>query len=338
MKVAHWTMFNKSGMFRVAESMVVTEKKLGIDSVLMEVKDTSKYDLAMDADVHVLHTHFPDEMRKKLGSSLKLVWVGHGVPDHIFKASVELDANRNIGAGDGWMLMQHWMQVADAIVTFWPRHQWIYKSMCDKNTIVDCIPLGVDKEFWKPIKSKGKYTGSPSLFTAENGYQIKWPWDLFLIWPHVAEKIQQNALLHVAYLPNDQHRFWFPLINRNGASYASEVNSLVHDHESLRNVFCSTDYYIGLVRYGDHNRICLEANACGSKTISYRGNPYSDYWMTEGDQRVMADELLNILEGKTKPREKTPVPDIIETSNAMIKIYERILKKTSIIIDGLKNV
>ena len=32
LKIAHWSMYNKSGMNRVAESMVEAEKKLGIDS------------------------------------------------------------------------------------------------------------------------------------------------------------------------------------------------------------------------------------------------------------------------------------------------------------------
>ena len=336
MKICHWVMFNKSGMFRVAESMAVTEKKMGLDSQLMDVANASKYDSALDADIHVLHTHFPDVLRKKLGTNCRLVWVGHGTPEHIFQQSIEKDANRHIGAGDGFMLFQNWLRVADAIVTFWPRHQWFYQSMCDKNTIVDCIPLGVDKEFFKPVASRGKYSGSPSLFTAENGYPIKWPLDLFMIWPKVAERISTDAKLHCAYLPNDQHRWWFPLINRNECSYYSEINSIIFDHEGLRNVFNSVDYYIGLVRYGDVNRIAMEANACGAKTISFKGNVYSDYWISEGDQRVMVEELFNILTGKTSPRDKTPIPDVTEMSTEMIKIYERILKKHSIVVDGGK--
>jgi hypothetical protein len=76
------------------------------------------------------------------------------------------------------------------------------------------------------------------------------------------------------------------------------------------------------VRYGDFNRICLEANASGAKTISYYGNPYSDFWIPEGDQRVIADYLIKILDGEVAPRKKTSVPDISETANEMIKIYE----------------
>ncbi len=85
------------------------------------------------------------------------------------------------------------------------------------------------------------------------------------------------------------------------------------------------DYYIGLVRYGDFNRLCLEANACGARSISYRGNPYSDFWIAEGDQRVMADELVEILNGNVEPRKKEVVPDISETALAMQKIYEGLL-------------
>lgn len=324
LKVAHWVLMNKSGMNRVAESMVIAERAQGIDSHLVDVHTLP--DAMADADVHVSHTHFPDAMRSKVTKPLKLVWVGHGTPEHVFQSAVEEGQRKGYGHGDGWMLCMNWLRTADAIVTFWPRHQWLWKSLCDKSTTVHCVPLGVDKTFWKPLESRGKYDGSPSLFTAENCHYIKWPLDLFLAWPGVAARVKGAPKLHAAYLPNDMHRWFFPLVNRNGCSYASHLSPMTFDHENLRNTFNSVDYYIGLVRYGDFNRICLEANASGAKTISYRGNPYSDFWVTEGDQRVIADELVQILSGEVKPRAKTIVPDIAETAKAMIEIYQNLLK------------
>lgn len=315
-------------MNRVAESLVSAEREIGIDSTLCNIHESSQEVLiaqAADADVHVSHTHFPEWMKKNVTRPLKLVWVGHGTPEHVFQSAVETDANKNYGAGDGWMLIQHWLQTADAIVTFWPRHQEIWKSLCDKHTEVHCIPMGVDRNFWKPVESLGKYAGEPSLFTAENAHYIKWPLDLFIAWPWVYPHVKGNPVLHASYLPHDVHRWFFPLVNRNGASYASHINSITFTHSQLRNVFCSIDYYIGLVRYGDFNRICMEANACGTKTISYSGNPYSDYWIPEGDQRVMAEQLIEILNGNTEPRDKTPVPDISESARAMLEIYNKIL-------------
>jgi hypothetical protein len=119
----------------------------------------------------------------------------------------------------------------------------------------------------------------------------------------------------------DQHRWFFPLVNRNGTSYGSYLTQGAFKPEALRNVFRSVDYYIGLVRYGDLNRISLEANACGVRTISYRGNPHSDYWVTEGDQRILADELTAILNGSVPARDKTPVPPLSDTCKAMVKLY-----------------
>lgn len=326
MKVGHWTMYNKSGMNRVAESIVNAEKKLGIDSNLCNIQTTTDFASMYDCDIHVSHTHFPDEVRKKLTKPLKLVWVGHGTPEHVFQTSVESGTKGGYGHGDGWMLVMNWLRTADAIVTFWPRHQAIWKSICDKNTVVDCVPLGVERDFWKPVVSKGKFAGEPSIFTSENSHYIKWPLDLLITWPWVYPHVKGNACLHVAYLPRDQHRWFFPLVNRNGASYGSHISPIVFEHEDLRNVFSSIDFFIGLVRYGDFNRLCLEANASGAKTISYQGNEYSDYWVTEGDQRTIAKELIGILNGDVKPREKTQVPDIEITATEMIKIYERILQ------------
>ena len=323
MKVAHWVWLNKSGMARVAESMALAERAIGLDSVLVDVMgDLAKWELVHDADIHVCHTHIPDVQRRKFKAGHKVVYVAHGTPEHIFKSAVEAGLNKGYGHADSWMLTQNWLRTADATVTFWPRHQALWKSLSDRRTKVECIPLGVDRTFWKPTPSQGKFAGSPSLFTAENCHDIKWPLDLFIAWPWVIERVNPEAKLHAAYLPNNQHRWFFPLVNRNGCSYASHISGESFDHERLRNAFCSVDYYVGLVRYGDHNRISLEANACGVKTISYAGNPYSTFWIPEGDQRVMADALVDIIEGKTPPREVSQVPDISETASAMKAVYE----------------
>jgi hypothetical protein len=324
-KVAHWTMYNRSGMNRVAESFVQAEKALGVDAHLCNIQESKEFDHVLDADVHVAHTHFPDWMRDRVTKPLKLVWIGHGTPEHVFQSSVIEGEKGGYGFGDGWMLIQYWLQHADALVTFWPRHQAIWQSLCDKGRTVHCVPLGIDLDFWTPGVSKGKFAGSPSVFSAENAHYIKWPLDLFIAWPWVYPKVR-GSCLHVSYLPTNTHRWFFPLVNRNGASYACHISSSIFGHEDLRNVFRSIDFFIGLVKYGDFNRINLEAQATGAKTISFSNNPYSDFWLPEGDQRILADTLVEILKGNVEPREdKLKVPGIKEMGEAMIKIYEGIV-------------
>jgi hypothetical protein len=318
-------MSNRSGMNTVANECVIQEQKLGIEAVYADFAETSKFEQFVDADIHVAHTHFPDAMRKMLTKPLKLVWVAHGGIDHVFYESMSGGLSKGYGAGDGWMLCQYWLQHSDAIITYWPRQAAIWQTLCDKNTKVHCVPMGVEKSFWKPVQSRGRYQGLPSLLTAENSHYCKWPYDLFVTWPMVYPELDTEGFLHAIYLPTDQHRWFFPLMSRNGCYYRTVPSALILPPEDLRNAFCSTDYYIGLVRYGDFNRVCLEANASGSKTISYRGNPYSDFWITEGDQRVMAQELTAILKGQTEPRQKDIVPEAVETSKEMIKVYEGIL-------------
>ena len=150
------------------------------------------------------------------------------------------------------------------------------------------------------------------------------PLDILLAWPWVWRELD-GASLHVNYLPTNLHRWFFPLVNRNGASYGAHISPLTFKHSNLRNIFKSVDFFLGLVRYGDYNRLCLEANAAGARTISYCGNPYSDFWVHEGDQRELAKELIAILKGDVEPRKKEAVPDGIETAKGMKAIYERIL-------------
>lgn len=309
-------------MHRVAENLTEAERTIGLDSYNVDCSVKSdEWDLATDADVHVVHTHFPDVLRKAV-KNYRIVWVGHGTPDHVIQSAIEA-GNQGYGHADSLMLMQHWLRNADARVTFWSRHQWIYQRMVDKGTKVHCIPLGVDKAFWGAGVSRGKYQGEPSVWTGENPHWIKWPIDLYTIWPSILDEFPL-AKLHSVYMPRDMHRWVFPWVNANGCSYGAHISPITFPHDELRNVFRSVDYVIGLVRYGDFNQLSLQANAAGAKTISYVGNEYADYWMVEGDQRLMAAQLTAILKGDATPRVKTPVPDLADTATAMQAIYEGI--------------
>lgn len=313
-------------MHRVAESIAHAERALGLASSLVDCSVRSEeWDKAMDADIHVVHTHFPNELRKKIKPTAKLVWVAHGTPDHVFQSSVEAGLGAPYGHADPLMLMQYWLKNADARVTFWPRHQWIYQRMVDRGTTVHCVPLGIDKAVWSSGVSRGKYEGTPSVLTGENPHYIKWPYDLFTLWPDVFDQVD-GAKLHAVYVPRDMHRWVFPWINANGCAYGAHVSPITFAPTELPNVFKSVDFYIGLVRYGDFNHMGLQANAAGTTTISYAGNPYSDYWITEGDQRVMARELAAILKGETPKRAKETVPDLSDTAKAMLAIYEGLLR------------
>jgi hypothetical protein len=310
-------------MHQVAKDLAEAETALGHDSKLISSFDRAEWPDGMEADIHVSHTHVPDPVRKAGG---KLVWVGHGTPEHCFKVSSEEAARGGYGHGDCLMLIQWWMQHADAIVTFWPRHAWFWSKMCDKHTQVDCIPLGVNLAFWSAEKSAGKYVGNPSVLTCENCHDIKWPLDLAVMWEDIYEEFM-DAQLHFIYLPTDQHRIWFPLMNRIGTTFKAYASNKVFDKPNLRNAFKSVDYVTSFVRYGDFNKITLEAKASGAKIISFYGNPYADFWIPEGDQRVQIQEMLKIFRGETAPRQTDPVPDISETAQGMIEIYSRILEE-----------
>jgi len=133
------------------------------------------------------------------------------------------------------------------------------------------------------------------------------------------------ARLHLAYIPRDQHRWWFPWMHANGCAFKSYISGGALSWPDLRNAFQSTDYYLGLVRYGDFDRVCLEARAAGAKVISWAGNPYAHYWLHEGDQRDQARELAAILKGEIDPRDVKDVPHRKDMAEAMIEIYQRVI-------------
>lgn len=322
-RVCHWVLLNGSGMCNVAKSMAEAERRLGLDSQVIDIMNADTWEYAVDGDIQVVHTHFPDSMRKRV-KNLRLVWVSHGTPEHVFEGAVD-DGGNGYGHADGFMLMQHWLNIADARVTFWPRHQWVFERMVTRGTKVHCVPLGVDLEFWASGTDRGRYKGAPSVWTGENPHKIKWPLNLFLMWPYVKDELPE-ACLHANYLPEKFHRWFFPLVNANGTSYGAHISPFTFPHDQMRDIFKSIDFFIGLVRHGDHNRLCLEAGAAGAKTISYPGNPYADFWIPEGDQRDGAAELIRIFKGEVQPRpEKLAVPSFMDTARGMVDVYRSLL-------------
>jgi glycosyltransferase involved in cell wall biosynthesis len=314
-KIAHWTLKNGSGLHKVATEISAAEVASGLDSVTISNTDPSEWELAEGATIHCVHSHLPEKFRK----GTKTVFFIHGTPEHIFQTSVEAGLTQ-YAASDSFMMAMEWIRSAHATVTFWPRHAEIWRQMSDRNTRIECLPMGINTEFWKPVESLGKWAGNPSLLTAENCHYIKWPLDLFIAWPWVASQFTE-ATLHAHYLPRDQHRWFMPLVYRNGAAYRSYISADVMNSEALRNALCSVDYYVNLVRYGDFNRIGLEAAACGCKVISYEGNEFAHYWITEGDQRRVAEQLRAILGGLVEPREITSIPSITSTVARLKEIY-----------------
>lgn len=327
MKISHWSLSNGSGLSKVVEDVVKAECAIGLDShfIATDKVDTDKkldktgWENGVGADVHVAHSHIPDEARDGKG---KIMWVAHGTPEVCFQSSA---LHNTSGA---WSLVLYWLKEADANVTFWERHKYIWESLCHKGRTVDLIPLGIDKEFWKPVKSRGKYAGSPSFLTNENSHQIKWCYDIAIAWPEVY-KNARDARLHINYIPSNQFQAFYPLFYGNGTQFSAFLTGNTLNKEDLRNAFVSIDYYINPVQYGDFNRIGLEAKASGCKVISYAGNPYADYWLTLQDQRSIAQELISIAKGEREPRQTEEVPDIKDTAEAMKKIYERICNESS---------
>jgi hypothetical protein len=323
MRIVHWTLGNGSGLNKISTTLSVAERQLGLDSVLCYTDGGSqpaplgsvlvKEEDALISDVHVLHSHIPDKAKGKS------VFIPHGTPEHCFQITVE-QMRDNYAGGDSLMMSMYWLNRADAVATFWERHKYIWQSMSPKQRI-EVIPMGVETEQWGNATSAGKYAGTPSILNLENGATIKWPLDIFLMWPMVMKEMPE-AILHAFYLPHNMHRFWYPLIYATGVGYKSYTAGTYMNCVALRNAFKSVDFYLSPVRYGDHNATCLEAKATGCKVISYKGNPYADYWISEGDQRVMAEEVIAIMKGYMAPRATLPISDIKDTALAMKGIYE----------------
>jgi hypothetical protein len=321
--IRHYSILNGSGMHHAAKSMAEAEQRLGHDSLLVDIDkpESPSWVNAEDADVHVIHTHLPDVLRARSRRMPAIVFVAHGTPEHVVENAIDAAQGGGYGPADGWMMLREHLRTADAVLTFWERHAAIYRSMVPKERPIHCIPMGVDTAYWAGGTDHGHFAGTPAVWMSENQHRMKWALDTLIAWPWVTERVPE-ARLHAHYIPNDMHRFFIDLANSNGAAFKSYLSGGVFTHENLRNMWKSCDFFLGPVRFGDHNCLSMQAAAAGIPTISYRGNLYADYWITEGDQRQMALELAAILKGEVTPRsDKRPVPTLEEMATAAVDAY-----------------
>lgn len=326
MKITHWCKPNGSGMYAVALMLVAGETNLGIisrvedpfapvsDEILKAIEGTN---------VHVVHTHIPNKWL--YDSKTPKLFVSHATPEVMFTSALREAERAAYGHSDPLMLLMWWLQHADAVVSLVERHQQILLQMSDRGRQIYYVPLGVDTSFWKPVPSAGKYDGTPSLFSAENQYEIKSHLDTFLALPTIVSHSDLHATkFHAIYVPTDQSRVLFPLADRCGAAFSAHISAKRFGPEDLRNAFCSIDFYLNLVRYGDPSLTGLQARACGVPLISYAGNPYADYWVSEGDQRVMAVKLIDILTKTVEPRTVSLVPTATSMVGKFVEIYREL--------------
>ena len=110
-------------MGNVALELSAKEREMGLDSLALNGDNPVEIPQGIDADIHVIHTHLPDELDFK---KAKTIWVIHGTPETCFQASVNEGSNNLHGVGDAWMGIYHWLRNADRIVTFWERHKAIW--------------------------------------------------------------------------------------------------------------------------------------------------------------------------------------------------------------------
>lgn len=315
MKVAHWTYFNGSGLTNVAQTMSAAEAKLGIDSIMCDTSKVETWGAGMDADIHVVHSHIPDKLA--FDDATKIVVVEHGSPEHCFEVSVTQAMYQGYGAGDSWNISTYLCRRANVVVTFWPRQAAIWKTLTERP--VHVIPMGIDRSFWKRTGVL-PLAGTPSVFCAENAHTVKWPLDMVMMWPWIVKGLP-DARLHAINLPTDQQRWWTSLSVLNNALYTAYIYAIKLGPEGLRNHFSAASFYYSPVRYGDHNRVCLEAASCGCKVISFEGNEYAHYWVREGDQRRQFEDIMDILRGNRPERVPAPVPASEEMAAAMLMIY-----------------
>jgi hypothetical protein len=333
MKIRHWSIMNQSGLHHLASAVAEGERRLGHDALVVDAADPSLWrsPLHMDADIHAIHSRCaPADLayiRDVLDREPRVVFYSHGIPeDTIGQAINQVLLVERPDVEDYWSLTRYWLARADAFVVFNYRQQALFQSMTSKGRVVDCVPFGVDTAFWSDgPKNAPHLRGAPAVWTGENQLRVKWALDALLLWPFVTERVP-DAHLHAHYIPFELHRWFVDIANTNGAAYFATITPKYFPHAMLRELWAGCDFMLGTTRYGDPTCLSQQAEAAGLPVISYPGNQHASWWLQEGDQRVMADQLVGIFQGHIPPRpDKVPVPTLEDMARHTPAVYNRVV-------------
>lgn len=372
MRIAHFNAFtpNKQGMYETIKELCVAQNKLGLDTGIFDpehpkggLKDgtfeAKSEDWAREADIYMIHSILPERFFGKRPT----LFFAHGMPEALLHDEMAYDGvcgyrlhdNRAITAKTSnpkqeqiflcreelkfikeaplttWLhyLSQPWCH---GMVTFWPRHQPIWKLFVP-DKICEYVPGGIDLDRYSMFGKNGqqlekeRFSGSPTFLYADMWRYMKNPFFTFLAFKEVV-KAHPNATYNGIACPTGQVMMWQLIIKTLGLTKNIPSPPITY-HRAMERLYRGNDALISPVL--DTSRVAKEAMSCGMPVLS----KYFDFkWRLPADDDIerTANAILNFVDDWYADKEGIRVRarkyaeehfDINNSAKGMVKIYDK---------------
>lgn len=317
MRVAHFTRYapRRSGLYETSREMVEAEMKLGLDAFLVDTayvnnegpKMTTRIfdrgvevipvEDAADADIYVLHSVIPDELRYKKPTIVIL----HGAPEYVFYS--EVMEHEKGDRGFSTLLGYDKEKNIPAFVTLWKRHVPYWQSIFGENKVM-YVPSGVNTGTFTPDGETEKFSkpGTPNI-----GYADSWRPTFFQGPFRVIQGVREywkknpNAKLQLFGTPSGQKRdiVWdrYILAVRRQGDFLGDLFEIRAD---MDRAFRSLDVLV--TTNIDESRIVKEALCCGTLVVAPSGADFTDWTCDLAVAEDLADCIEEALVGDKRSR------------------------------------
>jgi glycosyltransferase involved in cell wall biosynthesis len=331
-------------MYESVKDQVKYERKAGLESDFAEMNEKHKegraviddgwfspipWTKAKEADIHVLHSWIPNEIRELKGK--KFVAVLHGPNEHMFWkewVSERKEEAFNLHINILWKY--------DATVVL-NKHEFDILELYDEHNRLHYIPNSIDLERYQGEEMTWKYTNHPAIISCDVLRLEKLPIHIIWAMPRIAKRIPEARLniFSLALEPIATYRSVFCRSKERNLEHLCENIQL--ENNNLTPFMKGADIGFNNNVSGIASRVTMEMQAMGVPVISY-GGEYTPYIAKVWDLDSIAEQVercWNDLkkEGSTVKEETRKYAqehyDREKEVKKYIELYNKLLEKKS---------
>jgi glycosyltransferase involved in cell wall biosynthesis len=285
-------------MYESVKDQVKYERRAGLQSDMADPHDKYRegraeiddgwfspisWKLAERADIYVLHSYIPDEIKKIKGK--KHVAILHGPNEHMLWK--EFSSNRK---DEAFNLHLNILWQYDATVVLY-EHEKSILELYDEHNRLHYIPNSIDLERYQ---DKGiqpwKYLNHPAILSCDTVRLEKLPAQIIWAMPRIAKRIP-SARLNLFSLPLEPISTWRNIFCKSKERNLENLcENIQLENNDLRPFMKGADMGFNNNMSGIHSRVHMEAMAMGIPVIGYGGN-YTPYIARIWDLDSIAEQV-----------------------------------------------
>jgi len=345
MFIAHfaWWAPRQSGLFQSTKDQIKYERRFGMRSEFVdcenpEGKEGSKddwlepitWDEAKKADIWVMHSKIPTDLREEFKGKIPVVAVIHGPAEHMILQ--EWGTNREESAFTVTHINLAWNYDAAVVIN---KHEMDVIEVFDEHNKVRYIPNSIDLEEYPIEGTRWEYWKHPAILSCDVPRIEKMPVHIALAMPRVLRRIP-DARLNMFSLPLEPIQYFRNMFCRSKKrALESACENIQLRNNDLRPFMRGGDIGFNNNYSGIASRVTMEMMAMGIPVVAYRGE-YTKYHPEIFNLEGIAQQIEQVWKDLNDPK-KTLKKDTIKYAREHFdrakyipeyaKLYQELLDK-----------